>query len=201
MAETWKRIPDSCGYWVSDQGRVKREAYQQWNCLTCTYSNFPERILKPTISLGYHYVGVKYKDGTTKRERVHRLVAKVFVENPNQFEQVNHIDGHKDNNRATNLEWCSASQNTMHAYRNGLIDLDKFRSVNSSQATPYVVKQSDGSVELYGSQKELLDQLGVGKTVFKSQQFQESLLKKGISCRKITKEEYFILESSTTILE
>lgn len=201
MKEIWKRIPDSCGYWVSDQGRVKREAYQQWNSLTHTYSHFPEHIIKPTISLGYCYAGIKHTGGEMKRHRLHRLVAEAFVPNPNCLEQVNHIDGCKINNCAANLEWCSASHNTKHAYQRGLIDLDKFRSINSSQATPYLVVRSDGRTDIYGSQRELLHALGVGKTVFKSPSFQEILREKGLFCRKITKEEYFILESSTTILE
>lgn len=201
MKEAWKEIPNSCGYWVSNQGRVKREAYQQWNCLTHTYSNFPECILKPTVSFGYQYVGIKYQNGETKRQRVHKLVAEAFILNPQGLTQINHIDGHKENNCVSNLEWCSASHNTKHAYRAGLIDLDKFRSINSSQATPYLVIWENGSRSVYGSQREVLKELGVGKTVFKSPAFQRYLLNRGISCKRITKEEYFILESSTTILK
>ena len=53
---------------------------------------------------------------------IHRLVAKLFVPNPNPitFKRVNHIDGDRSNNRADNLEWCTDSMNLNHAYKVGL---------------------------------------------------------------------------------
>ena len=55
-----------------------------------------------------------------KMRFVHRLVAEKYVPNPNNYEQVNHKDGDKTNNRADNLEWVSNSQNRRHAIENGL---------------------------------------------------------------------------------
>jgi hypothetical protein len=46
---------------------------------------------------------------------IHRLVAKTFIENPNNYDQVNHIDGNKSNNCISNLEWCNYTQNKLHA--------------------------------------------------------------------------------------
>ena len=55
-----------------------------------------------------------------KFERVHRIVSICFIENPNNLPCVNHKDGNKLNNDVCNLEWCSYSENTKHAYENGL---------------------------------------------------------------------------------
>jgi hypothetical protein len=56
-----------------------------------------------------------------KRFRVHRLVAELYIPNPNGFQQVNHKDLNKENNNALNLEWCTPSQNVRHAVANGRI--------------------------------------------------------------------------------
>lgn len=54
--------------------------------------------------------------------RVHRVVAETFIPNPLGLEQVNHKDCNKLNNSADNLEWCSRSDNMIHAFKNGLLD-------------------------------------------------------------------------------
>ena len=51
------------------------------------------------------------KDGTRKHKKVHRLVAETFLENPNGFFEINHIDENKHNNQLCNLEWCTSSYN------------------------------------------------------------------------------------------
>jgi len=54
-----------------------------------------------------------------KRYMVHRLVAQYFIPNPNNLRFINHIDLDRSNNKTVNLEWISASNNTLHAYKNG----------------------------------------------------------------------------------
>lgn len=55
------------------------------------------------------------------RVKLHRLVAEMFIPNPNNLPEVNHLDGDKLNNNAWNLEWCTKAENMNHAYANGLI--------------------------------------------------------------------------------
>ena len=55
-----------------------------------------------------------------KLQFVHRLVAEKYIPNPNNLEQVNHIDGNKENNSVENLEWVSNLENRHHAVITGL---------------------------------------------------------------------------------
>lgn len=67
------------------------------------------------------YPAVKlYKNSKAKNVKVHRLVAQCFVDNPKNKKIVNHLDGDKTNNLATNLEWVTSSENAQHAYDTGL---------------------------------------------------------------------------------
>ncbi len=68
--------------------------------------------------------GYKTHRATINKERkhisIHRAVALLYVPNPNNLPQVNHIDGDKLNNHYTNLEWVTNKQNRTHAMENGL---------------------------------------------------------------------------------
>lgn len=76
-------------------------------------------LLRPSVVRGYEKVCI-FIDGKYKIMSVHRLVAMNFIPNPNNYPQINHIDGNKENNFYKNLEWCTPSMNVKHAYKNGL---------------------------------------------------------------------------------
>lgn len=66
----------------------------------------PRNLVHVKDTHGYHMVNL-YIDGKHTVYKVHRLVAENFIANPDDKPQVNHIDGNKDNNNMTNLEWCT----------------------------------------------------------------------------------------------
>lgn len=70
---------------------------------------------------GYRFIGLNKTNGERKYEMVHRLVAKTFIKNPENYPEVNHKDGNKSNNDASNLEWVTGKGNISHAIKTGLI--------------------------------------------------------------------------------
>lgn len=107
--EIWKDIPGYEGlYKVSSFGRVR--SFAESNPI-----NRRNRILKQYFDGkgNYLFVGL-HRDGKVKLRNVHRLVAEVFIPNPDRLPQVNHKDECKTNNRVENLEWCSRSYNSRY---------------------------------------------------------------------------------------
>lgn len=107
--EIWKPVSDYDKYEVSNFGRIKSF---NWNKI---------KILKPFIN-GKGYLCIRlYKEKNQSQDfRVHRLVAELFIPNPENKPQINHIDGCKLNNHVSNLEWATQSENMRHAIVNGL---------------------------------------------------------------------------------
>lgn len=81
-----------------------------------------KKLLKQLIRTEYYCVSLSYVKENSCNVRVNRLVAKTFIENPNNYEVVNHIDGNKLNNNVSNLEWCSSKMNRKHAVENNLVN-------------------------------------------------------------------------------
>ena len=115
MEEFWKDVIGYEGlYQISNLGRAKR-----------FYKNKSEKILKPIKGhLGYMFYSF-CKETKNKTYRIHRLVALHFIPNPNNYPEVNHIDGDKENYSIENLEWCTRSQNMKHGHTLGLIFIDR----------------------------------------------------------------------------
>lgn len=118
--EIWKDIKGYEGlYQVSNLGRVRSlDRYVKQNHNTKQLKK--GKIIQPTKN-HKGYLGLKLcKENTSKKVSIHRLVAQTFIPNLENKPQVNHIDGDKTNNRIENLEWCTNSENQIHAYKMGL---------------------------------------------------------------------------------
>jgi hypothetical protein len=118
--EVWLDIKGYEGhYQVSSLGRVKSLA-RIVEIRKGIFGNKKENFLSDW-DCGKGYRKVKLcKDAIEKSIRVHRLVAENFLDNPEAKSEVNHINGIKDDNRIENLEWCTSSENTIHALNNKL---------------------------------------------------------------------------------
>ena len=79
------------------------------------------RVLNPNIGVDGYLKAVLSVGNQRKTVRINRLVAEAFVTNPSHKPIVNHKDGDKLNNRATNLEWVTIKENAIHASKNGLL--------------------------------------------------------------------------------
>lgn len=116
MEELWREIPGYEGtYEVSNYGNVRSLNYRGTHRV---------KNLQPVLGgRGYLMVGL-CNDGKMRWEKIHRLVERLFIPNPDNKPQVNHIDGVKTNNVVSNLEWATNGENQAHAYRHGLKKAD-----------------------------------------------------------------------------
>ena len=102
-------------YWISNYGRI--------------INKYTMKEIKGEISnSGHRRVGLMTNSNRHLKLLVHRLVAIYFVEGFNEDLCVNHKDGNKLNNFYKNLEWTTIQENTIHAFKNNLINVSRGQS-------------------------------------------------------------------------
>ena len=116
MKEIWKDIEGYKGiYQISNEGNVK-----SLNRIARSGKKVKEKILKKAQDKDGYILFTLCKNGTQKTVKAHRLVATAFIPNINNKPCVNHLNGIKNDNTVTNLEWVTVSENTQHSYNNKL---------------------------------------------------------------------------------
>lgn len=156
-AEVWRAVPDFEGkYEVSNLGRIR--SLDRIVTMKNGAKRFHEgKLLTPKKQKnGYLFYQLFDGNGKFKHWMLHRLVATVFIDNPQGYKEVNHKDGDKTNNKYTNLEWCTRQYNCIHAIENGLKDMSKVYSMHP------VVQIKDGEIiNEYPSIVEAANSVGV----------------------------------------
>jgi hypothetical protein len=147
--EIWKDIVGYEGlYQVSNLGNVK----------SCNFHREKrEKLLNPDVDkLGYKRVRL-YHNSKSKKFQIHRLVALMFIPNPENKPFINHIDCNPSNNRVDNLEWVTPKENIQYAS-----DLGRLKG---SRHTPIIATNLSTSKETYfSSQCEAARQLNLNSS-------------------------------------
>lgn len=157
--EIWRDIAGYNGdYQVSTFGRVKSFKYKS------------PHILKPKLAVEYLRVDL-YTGGKLKHQKVHVLVAKAFIPNPEHKPEVNHDDGHKFNCHVSNLYWATTSENVQHAYDNSLAKSgeDNYLAGLTNEQARYIRDNPDNLTQeelaaMFGVKQSTISRIQLGKT-------------------------------------
>lgn len=115
--EIWKDVIGWEGYYqVSNYGNV-RSLPRLINSSRGRQRIHKGIMVKPCIENKRSYVIRLSRNNSDTTIKLHRLVAKHFIPNPENKRYINHIDGNPKNNHVSNLEWCTAHENMIHSYR------------------------------------------------------------------------------------
>jgi hypothetical protein len=157
----WRKIKGFASWYeVSDTGLIKTH---NWKNLGVT------KIMKPALDGGgYLRTVLKSECGKLKTVKVHRIMAAVWIKNPENKPQVNHRDGVKTNNAKGNLEWVTFEENIQHCIDNKLQTPFKGEEVGTSKLTEVEVLEirSKFSPRVY-TRKMLSEEYGVAPATIK----------------------------------
>jgi hypothetical protein len=158
--EIWGKIPNYPNYSVSTCGRIRNDNSGIFLRLNLTKK-------------GYYHTTLYDSNSKSRTFKVHRIVASVHIPNTLNKPQINHIDGNKINNNISNLEWCTHSENQIHAYKNKL-NVPKRGSENrhfgkyrgSSIRAKLILSTQTGIY--YDCAKDAADSINMNYSTFKS---------------------------------
>lgn len=164
--EEWRGISEYDGlYEVSNFGRVKRLARELTDG-----RKIKEKIMANVKDKDGYLTIVLYKNKKAKGFKVHRIVAKAFIPNPDNMPVVNHKDEDKTNNHVSNLEWCSYVYNNNYGTKKDRIAetlLGRFAGSESPNAKKVRVLNEDSCEEIiFECVGDCLKELNMGRSTF-----------------------------------
>lgn len=122
MEEKWKFITGFEGlYEVSNTGKI-RACERYIHCKDGKTKHYKEKILKPSKGIYGRNQYTLSKNGKKYNVRGYRVVAEMFLDNPQHLIEVNHKDGNNLNDSVENLEWITPLNNVNHAKQNNLFN-------------------------------------------------------------------------------
>lgn len=133
------------------------------------WSIIRNKFLKPMENnCGYQQVYLRCIDGKTRWFKVHRLVAEMFIPNPNNLPEVNHKNEKKEDNSVENLEWCDRSYNINYGLRNAKIKVKKDIAKPKEKKEVYQFSKDGDLIGIYNSPKEASEKNGYNlKDIYK----------------------------------
>ena len=125
--EEWKVIDFATNYEVSNLGHIRNRT--------------TKKVLKGRdTKSGYLQVSLKLNNTNKfQNQYIHRVVALIWIPNPEEKKEVNHIDGNKLNNHVENLEWCTRQENIEHCILNKLQKPFKGEEIGNSKLFEFQV--------------------------------------------------------------
>lgn len=105
---------------------------------------------------GYTYACLS-KESKVKKFKIHRLIAIHFIPNPNNYDQINHINAIRNDNRIENLEWCTHSHNMKHKFKMG----NQSNSGGNNASAISVINTKTG--QIFGTIMEAADSVSMSR--------------------------------------
>ena len=158
--EIWKNlIGFDLPYQVSNKGNIKCLAYKLVDIFNRVY-NKKEHLLHKTLHGSGYYVVTLRKNKRSRVYRLNILIAKTFIDNPNNLPTVDHIDGNKLNNNVTNLRWCTPKENKHNINTFSKSIESSIKSIKSRVKPVYQLDSNYKVIAKYNSAIEAAKEIG-----------------------------------------